>query len=160
MFAGKIITAFGFRQLIILSGEFISKPSYILPTYRATKKTLRICDDCYGREHHKNNRANAFRHALWNYLLCEEYLKVSGSPEVAVAWSKKITDLHEKISPNSEIAKAMDLHNNFIGRELFSEADKNLDIREHLNAMAKNAREIKSVEEIAASGHRLVFLKD
>ena len=36
-----------------------------------------------------------------------------------ISWTKEITDWHEDFSPNKELARAMDLHNNFIGRELF-----------------------------------------
>lgn len=158
MLLRKIIESFGLRQIFLLIREFIYKPSFILPTYRATKQTIKICDERFGREHHKETRANAYRHALWNYLLCEEYLKVSGSKEIAIAWSKKITDLHEKVSPNSKIAKAMDLHNNLIGRELFS--GEKMNIRERLQMMTNNAKQVDSIEEIANSGHQLVFLED
>ena len=36
-----------------------------------------------------------------------------------ISWTKEITDWHEDFSPNLALARAMDLHNNYIGRELF-----------------------------------------
>lgn len=34
-----------------------------------------ICDDLFDRSHHKSNKANAFRHALWNILICQKNQK-------------------------------------------------------------------------------------
>ncbi|MDB4114171.1 hypothetical protein N9572_01455, partial [Flavobacteriaceae bacterium] len=62
-------------QLIKLSLLFLSRPLYIIPTISATKKTLLICDTLYKQTHHKSNKANAFRHALWNVLICRKVMK-------------------------------------------------------------------------------------
>ena len=41
------------------------------------------------------------------------------SPEKALAWCKKITDLHEELFPNEPLQRHMDLHNNKIGINYF-----------------------------------------
>ena len=100
-------------------------PLYIIPSYRATRKTVAVCDENFGSEHHKNGRANAFRHALWNALLIHYCKKWFPSVMRAKAWAKRITDWHEDFSPNTELARAMDYHNNRVGREF---AMKHLDV--------------------------------
>lgn len=92
-------------------------PLYIIPSYRATRKTVAVCDENFGSEHHKNGRANAFRHALWNALIIQYCKKWFPSAMRAKAWAKRFTDWHEDFSPNSELARAMDYHNNRVGRE-------------------------------------------
>jgi hypothetical protein len=116
---GRRIAGLNFRELVVLCVLFLRRPLYLLPTYKATNKTVEISDLLYGNLHHEDNRTNAFRHALWNYLICKYCLKVAGSVEKAMSWTKKITDLHERLAPNEDLAKMMDLHNNRIGRELF-----------------------------------------
>lgn len=138
------------REFLILSIVFIQKPKFILPTYKATRKTVKICNKLFGKKHHKNNRTNAYRHALWNYLISEACYKVSGSLEESVEWSKKITDLHEKISSNKELARIMDLHNNKIGRQLFEKnhSDENMDIFRVLKQKMEEAKKVETIEEI------------
>ncbi|TXJ94571.1 hypothetical protein FQ017_09015 [Flagellimonas pelagia] len=36
-------------------------------------------------------------------------------------WTKKVTDWHEEAFPNKALAKAMDLHNNAVGRFIFEQ---------------------------------------
>lgn len=86
---------------------------------------------------------------------------VTNSEETALAWSKKITDLHEKLSPNSEIARNMDLHNNLVGRNLFVEklASKE-NIQQILEQMLKEAIKVGKVQEIKLAGNKLVYIED
>lgn len=65
----KRIRQLSLKQLWHLSGVFIKQPFLIFPTLNATKKTMQISSELYGRKHHKNGPANAFRHALWNILI-------------------------------------------------------------------------------------------
>ncbi len=149
-----------FGQFFSLSKVFILNPLYIIPTYKATKKTINISNDSFGKKHHFDNRTNSFRHALWNFLICKHCFKISNSSEKAVLWAKKITDLHEKLSPNEELAKIMDLHNNKIGRELFSINPKGkLDAVPVLKKMMDEAVQIKSLEEIKNAKTTLVFIE-
>lgn len=103
-------------QLFKLSLLFLKHPLLILPTLKATKQTFIICDRLYGKAHHKSNAANAFRHALWNMLICVNSLKRTKNKQKSVFWAQKVTDLYEKVTKNDLLDQAMDLHNNAIGR--------------------------------------------
>ena len=91
----------------------------IWPTWRATNKSVSIASQYYGKWHHKNTPANAFRHALWSYLIAANCLKHKDQVNEVVDWALKITDLHEELYPNEPIEKAMDLHNNHLGVHYF-----------------------------------------
>lgn len=159
MAIGGIIKSFDIRQLIILSRILLANPRYIIPTYKATQDTIKECDARFGRKHHKNNCTNAFRHALWNYRICEKCYHSGDSTEKALEWSRRITDLHEKLAPNPEPAKTMDLHNNKIGRRLFSELGSHPDIVQILLEKIEDSVKVVSVEEISKAGDRLVFIE-
>lgn len=160
MAIGRRIASLNFRELVVLCEVFVRHPLYLLPTYKATNKTVAICDRLYGDLHHEDNRANAFRHVLWNYLICKYSLPVAKSPEKAMSWSKKITDLHERLSPNDELAKKMDLHNNRIGRELFIRFfGKEEEIIPVLQQMTREAIKVVSLAEIEGEKKKLVFIE-
>lgn len=153
------ISKMNFRQLWVLIKVLVTRPLFIIPTYKATRETIRICNQRFGKAHHKDTRANAFRHALWNFLICEKCNKVSMSEENAVYWSEKVTNLHELLSPNRKIASKMDLHNNFIGRDLYLRQPE-ADIIASLEKMMKEALKVYSAEEIEKAGKKLVYLED
>ncbi len=154
------IKSLNFWQFFKLAKVLILKPLFIVPTYKATKKTVKICNAYFGKKHHKNNSTNAFRHALWNFLICEKCYQVSNSIERASLWAEKITSLHEQLSPNSELAKIMDLQNNRIGRELFvKNASNSIDILSFLKEMMENAAQVSSIEEMKTVQNRLVFIE-
>lgn len=154
------IKSLNFRQFFKLAKTLIFKPFFIVPTYKATRKTVKVCNTHFGEKHHKNNSTNAFRHALWNFLICEKCYKVSNSIEKASLWAEKITSLHELLSPNRELPKIMDLHNNRIGRELFERnASNSMDIIPLLKEMMGNALQVYTVEEIETAQNRLVFIE-
>lgn len=153
------ISKMNFRQLWVLIKVLVTRPLFIIPTYKATRETIRICNQRFGKAHHKDTRANAFRHALWNFLICEKCNEVSTSAENAVYWSEKVTNLHELLSPNRKIARKMDLHNNFIGRDLYLRQPA-VDIIASLEKMMKEALKVYSAEEIEKAGKKLVYLED
>lgn len=156
----KRIAALNFRELVVLWGVFLRQPLYFVPTYNATNKTVAICHRLYGNLHHEDNRTNAFRHALWNYLICKLCLPIARSPEKAMSWSKKITDLHERLSPNDGLAKKMDLHNNRIGRELFINSfGKEEEVISILQQMTREAIQVGSFTEIEEEKNKLVFIE-
>ncbi|HSI71046.1 MAG TPA: hypothetical protein VK941_12495 [Gillisia sp.] len=161
MAVSKTIASLDYKELLVLCGVFLKNPLYLLPTYKATNQTVALSDRLYGKLHHKDNRTNAFRHALWNYLICKHCLSVAGSPEKAMNWSKKITDLHERLSPNEELAKVMDLHNNRIGRELFfiSRQEDEEETISTLQQMTRDAVKVESLLEIDAEKEKLVFIE-
>ncbi len=57
----------------------------------------------------RNNKAEAFRHALWSFLMTREL-----RPEMA----KRFDDAHEITRPNPDDERLMDLYNNHMGRVL------------------------------------------
>lgn len=76
-----------------------------------------------------------------------------------MSWSKKITDLHERLSPNDELAKNMDFHNNRIGRELFYNSfGKKLEIIPVLQHMTAEAVKVQSLAEIEEVKEKLIFI--
>lgn len=153
------IKSLDLRQLFVLSGVFLLRPLYTVPTYRATRETVEFCNSRFGKKHHENNRANAVRHALWNFLICERCFKISTSTEKAISWSKKITDLHEKISPNDELEKMMDLHNNKIGRVLYKNDPQGKPaVFDTLLRMMGEAKKVQNVREISNAGNKLVYI--
>ncbi|QED38357.1 hypothetical protein FK178_11810 [Antarcticibacterium arcticum] len=149
-----------FREIVSLTGIFIFSPQYFLPTLRATKNTLKNCNVRYGELHHSNDLTNAYRHALWNLLICEECFKVTGNVEKTINWARKITDLHEELSPNLPLEKAMDLHNNRIGREIFK--DSFYDKRNSGELLDQKMREAVKIDHISQLQNRetqLIFIE-
>jgi len=66
------------------------------------------------------NRADGFRHAVLNALLCRETGTQHDNINDCLEWAKKLTDAHESEDCNEpELDKPMDLHNNRIGREYY-----------------------------------------
>ncbi|MBW1293997.1 DUF6973 domain-containing protein [Aquimarina litoralis] len=158
----SLIKRFNFRQLFKIAGLGIQRPLYIVPTLSATKKTMVVCDTLYGKEHHLSGRANAFRHALWNILICQKVFKISGDETKSALWTKKVTDLHEKLAPNEALEEAMDLHNNKLGRIYFkkltnaSEEELITFLREQLN----KAKLITSKEQTKIFGDNMVYISE
>lgn len=152
----------GPQEVLQLFKVSLGKPRFIIPTMKATRQSINICDELFGDDHHENNRTNAFRHALWNYLICEECYMVCDSVEKSVDWSKKITDLHEELAPNDKRAKLMDLHNNQVGRKLFKNnySEEDLDIISLLTEKMKMAAKVSKTEEIMAHQNQLVYIED
>ncbi|TDN87349.1 hypothetical protein DET49_11239 [Salegentibacter sp. 24] len=150
-----------FQELFSVSKAFIRKPQYILTTYRATTQTIKICDELYAEKHHNNGKENAFRHALWNYLICKQCYSISGSLQVVRDWSDHITSLHEKLSPNRKLAKAMDLHNNRIGQHIFRiEENSTEGIIILLQQKMEQAVKISEEKSLVNIQNELVYIED
>lgn len=156
-----IVRNLKFRELSTLSLIFLKNPRYFIPTLKATLETIKVCDFKFGDQHHFDNPTNAFRHAYWNYDICVKCIQVSGTAKEVAAWAKKITDLHEDLSPNDALAREMDLHNNKIGREIFL---NNLEgISEPVKFFKKLlavAIRVETVEEIKSAGSQLVYIEN
>jgi len=142
-----IIRRFSIMQLLRLSVLLFQNPLFIIPTLRATRKTMLICNELYGNHHHNNGRENAFRHALWNVLICQKTFVISKSEQKAVVWSKKVTDLHEKLAPNKPLEQTMDLHNNETGRLFFRDL-KNASQEEVVHFLTQKTAQAKVLEKI------------
>ena len=125
--------------------------SFIWPTIRATKQAVAMATGYFGSSHHKNTPANAFRHALWNYLIASKCSQWSKNDTKIHTWTKKITDLHEQLLPGNELANAMDLHNNSVGLYVYF-TNKMLPLEEVISlllAMVNRSMKITSIEEVS-----------
>ena len=154
------IKSLNINQLIQLSMLFLSRPFLIIPTIRASKRTMMVCHELFGNNHNKSNKANAFRHAFWNILICQKTLKKAKNKEKSIIWCKKVTDLYEKVTQNKNLDEAMDLHNNKIGRTYFLDIfdKKETEIIQLLKEKSQNAKKIAKIEEIEYYKHELVYL--
>ncbi|PKP25915.1 MAG: hypothetical protein CVU03_06175 [Bacteroidetes bacterium HGW-Bacteroidetes-2] len=139
-------------------------PAYFFPTHRATLKTMQICDKLFKKAHHKNNVANAFRHGLWNVLIAKKCFPKNESVERSIKWAKTITHMHEKLTPNSELERTMDLHNNEIGRTLFAEKQLQNMEEEKIIAVLKvkmeTAIKVNSIDEMEKNKSEFVYIED
>ncbi len=127
-------------------------PFRIVPTLRATRMCVTDCDKHFGKRHHRNSPANAFRHALWNYYIARECIKRDSRKILVLEWTQKITDWHEVFSKNDLLAREMDLHNNRIGRLLFEQdpKQKNDQIINLLKSKMMDSVKIMSIEDLSA----------
>lgn len=159
MAIGARIRQLNFKEIFILLKLFLPQPFYIFPTYRATRETLRLCDRLFGKKHYQDNRENAFRHAYWNFLIAEKVFQKNNSVEESIIWAKKITDLHERMAPNKALARAMDLHNNEVGRNLFSNNPEENAV-EKLQDLMDSAVKITEPELSKFDKNQLVFIEE
>ncbi|HEA31506.1 MAG TPA: hypothetical protein ENH91_16190 [Leeuwenhoekiella sp.] len=159
---GKVLRSADFKKLPGLFLLALSHPLFIIPTLKATRKTMEIAQREYGDAHKGNTKANAFRHALWNVLIAKACLNWKNNLEKVLRWTEKITEKHEKLAPNKPLARAMDLHNNHVGlkhcKDLILLEDKK--IIDFLKEKAEKARKIEDLAQIKATGTQLVYLTE
>ena len=146
----------------ILKGVFIglSRPHFILPTIKATKDCIAISTKNYGKLHHKNGPANAFRHAFWNYLIAKRCFTWQRNEEAVLVWAKKVTDWHEDSFPNKKLPRKMDLHNNKVGRFIFEQnmEKSEQEIVELLKKMAMESIKIDENSDLSEYKNRMVHI--
>lgn len=138
------------RQFWSLFKLCISHIWFVWPTIKATKQVVTIATQHFGASHHRNTPANAFRHALWNYLIASKCSNWSKNDGKIVTWTKKITELHELILPGNELANTMDLHNNEVGQFVFLQ-NKEIECENALALlleMTRNSKKISSLDEL------------
>jgi hypothetical protein len=124
MDVGRIIKSLSLRQITAIIGKVISSPVLFYSFVKATKKCISICDKRFAGAHHKNNKTNAYRHALWNMSIAFECIKLGKDISIALLWAKEITDWHEQAFVNKAVETHMDLHNNKKGRQWFKQMHK------------------------------------
>lgn len=107
-----------FQKVGRLLGVTIPHPLFTIISFYATLKAYNLAKKYFPNTNSSDGIGNAFRHALWTGLILMYCCKIS-SPEKALKWCKKITDLHEELFPNEPLQKQMDLHNNKVGMDLF-----------------------------------------
>ncbi|MEL4307164.1 DUF6973 domain-containing protein [Joostella sp. CR20] len=162
---GRLLKSLSVGQLCRLFGIAIARPILFYNFIKATKLCISICTENFGNTHHKNNVANAFRHALWTALIISFSIDVGKSIKKSTAWAKFITDWHEETFKNSPLEKAMDLHNNKFGIVL---AEKTLQQKEKIDTEklvqtlldeVKNAQQITTISAIQKHPKQLVFIE-
>ncbi|WP_018675628.1 DUF6973 domain-containing protein [Riemerella columbina] len=121
----KVITVFfnalralSFKKMVRLFSLFLRHPLFFILAIYATAKAYRKAQRIYPHTASNNGKGNAFRHAYWNCLILMYCCKIS-SPKKSLAFTEAFTDLHEELFPNPPLEKAMDLHNNKVGRAYF-----------------------------------------
>lgn len=159
----KILSRLGeleFSKIWRLAWIGLKNPLLVLPTHKTTMRTMDICDRIFGDTHHADNKANAFRHALWNILIVSGTLQILKSEDKAISWAEKITTLHEMLMPNNPLEREMDLHNNKMGLVFFDEikSEKEAEIISFLKRKASEAVKIETVEDIKRHSNKLVFI--
>jgi hypothetical protein len=120
-----------------------------------------LCDELFGKAHHRNNKTNAFRHALWNILICHKTLKKTHNEKKSMIWTEKVTNLYEKVTDNGKMEKTMDLHNNKVGLNLFSSVfkkkeDENISI---LQNMMDKSHKVTNFNDFIKFDNNLVHLE-
>ena len=152
------IKKLSFKQLLKLGLVFIKRPLLIAPTLKASTKAMQISQKHYGNAQHKSGKANAFRHAIWNVLLAK--IAHKNDDASAIQWADNVTTLHEKLAPNAPLETAMDLHNNKIGRQLFSEV-KSLsedEMIQYLKDKTEDAKQISKPQDVEMHLNDLVYI--
>jgi len=157
-----VLKRVNFKNILKVIGIGLSHPHFIWPTLKATKDCISISTKNYGKLHHKNGPANAFRHAFWNYLIAKRCFKWQENEEVVLAWAKKVTDWHETVFQNEELAKRMDTHNNEVGRFIFGQNTEKTEeeIIELLKQMASESIKIDENSKFSEHKNQLVHIID
>ena len=156
----NIIKGLNFKQLISISVKFFKHPLFMFSTIEATLQTFKFSQKEFPGIHGKHNKANAFRHALWNVLIAKKCTRFSKNQRSILHWTKEITDWHEEFSPNEKIAKAMDLHNNQFGRDFYS-SNSTLSVSELINQLKKKLEKsilVNSLSEVLDTS-KMVYLE-
>ncbi|KAA3624559.1 MAG: hypothetical protein DWP94_03270 [Flavobacterium sp.] len=150
------------RQLFRFGILFLKNPLLVFPTLRASKTTLKVCNELFGKRHHTNGKENAFRHALWNLEICIFCQKRLKNVEKTTNWAQKVTNMYEKVTQNESLDEAMDYHNNAIGRMVFLShfAKKKDKMIEFLHKMMENSVKIEKIEDINNCQNKLVYISD
>ncbi|MDY3317129.1 hypothetical protein PG637_00535 [Riemerella anatipestifer] len=153
------------QKMLQVLGLFIRQPVFFVLAVYASFKAYRIAQKKYPTTAGTNGKGNAFRHAFWNCLVLMYCCKVS-SPQKALAFCETFTNLHEELFPNQPLEKAMDLHNNEVGRNYFMSLLQGIHRQffetsffvEELKVKANNAKLITKLDEDFGEG--LVYLEE
>jgi len=161
MLLWKTIKGVRFRQLKSVLVFLLKHPIFMISTIKATFDVVRVSQKEFPNTHGFHNKANAFRHALWNIFIAKQCALFSRNSHEVILWTKEFTDWYEDFSYNEELARIMDLHNNYIGRELFLKTPEKTHyqwvilMKEQLH----KAVQIVSVEDVVNYPSQLVYLE-
>ena len=155
----KLINKGNVWSFLILFARY---PLNLIPTILASYQCVKISNEHYGILHHRNNATNAFRHALWNFLIVRKCSVWRRNKRKAIRWAQIITDWHEEFSPNETLEKEMDLHNNHLGRKLYiqdnDESIENMVIL--LKEKVENSKLIVKQEDLKKYNNDLVHIEN
>lgn len=146
-------------------GLTLPHPLFSIMGFFAILRSFSLAQKHFPKTHSNNGIGNAFRHSLWNCLILMYCCKIS-SPQKALDYCKKMTDLHEELFPNELLETKMDLHNNQLGINLFMELLPGIHRQffetsffvEKLMQKTKTAKILEKLED--DFGDELVYLKD
>lgn len=158
----KLVKALKFAHLWKLAGWFFRNPPFMFATVMATAETFRISQAYFPYIHGYHNKANAFRHALWNILIAKYCMWFTKKSEGAINWAKRFTDWHEDFSPNEGLARAMDLHNNKIGRDSFAN-NLGLTSKKYVQLLLDDLDDAIKIEKISSVNrilNHMVYIED
>ena len=146
-------------------GLTLPHPLFSIMGFYAILRSFSLAQKHFPKTHSNNGIGNAFRHSLWNCLILMYCCKIS-SPQKALDFCKKMTDLHEELFPNEPLETKMDLHNNQVGINLFMELLPGIHRQffetsffvEKLMQKTKTAKILEKLED--DFGDELVYLKE
>ena len=146
-------------------GLTLPHPLFSIMGFYAILRSFSLAQKHFPKTHSNNGIGNAFRHSLWNCLILMYCCKIS-SPQKALDYCKKMTDLHEELFPNEPLETKMDLHNNQVGINLFMELLPGIHRQffetsffvEKLMQKTKTAKILEKLED--DFGDEMVYLKE
>lgn len=146
---------------MVFLGAFLKHPLFGFATFWATMVTFRISENYFSGVHGGHNKANAFRHCIWNILIAKQCALYSKNDKEILAWVKRITNLHEELNPNKPLPREMDLKNNELGRSYYLslKTSKTNEIIKFIFLRLERAKKLNSVLAIQQS-KELVYIND
>lgn len=106
---------------------FVWHPALVSPIKKATNKAKELTDSNFPKIIAYQNKADAFRHAIWNVLICKYIGEDKNEISDCTKKAEDFTTKHETGATKPigmtdagwELDKQMDLHNNAQGRKYF-----------------------------------------
>lgn len=159
------LRSLSFVKIKKVMGLTLPHPLFSIMGFFAILRSFSLAQKHFPKTHSNNGIGNAFRHSLWNCLILMYCCKIS-SPQKALDYCKKMTDLHEELFPNEPLETKMDLHNNQVGINLFMELLPGIHRQffetsffvEKLMQKTKTAKILEKLED--DFGDEMVYLKD
>ena len=106
------------RLLKVYGGSFGSYAMAVYAFYKASDQAQIEASGVFSDLDKVDTKRDAYRHVLWSALLCRNYYTVI-SKYSKLDFAETIANINEKYSENQSDGRAMDSHNNAIGRKLY-----------------------------------------
>ena len=158
------LATLSFRKILKLLRLTIPHPLFSILAFYATTKSFVLAQKQFPKTSATSGIGNAYRHSLWTCLILMYCSKIS-SPEKALNFCTKMTNMHEELFPNEPLEKKMDLHNNKVGMDLFMELLPGIHrqffetsfFQEKLLEKLKTAKILKNIDD--NFGGELIYLE-